>query len=156
MTSVVLQDGETITASTTIARRPEDVYAMISDVTRIPEWSPECVRCTWLDDRRFKGWNRRRFGRWATVSTIVVAEPGREFSFVVRIGRRDFTRWTYRMEPGPKPGTTRLIEEFRMCMPLPYYALLFERWVIRVPDRRADLERNIEESLRRIREIAEA
>jgi len=24
------------------------VYALVSDVTRTGEWSPECVRCRWL------------------------------------------------------------------------------------------------------------
>src|SRR3954467_15899573 len=27
---------------------PETVYAVVSDVTRMGEWSPETVRCEWL------------------------------------------------------------------------------------------------------------
>ena len=28
---------------------PEDVYALVADVTRTPEFSPEILECTWLD-----------------------------------------------------------------------------------------------------------
>ncbi len=27
---------------------PERVYALLADVTRMGEWSPECVRCQWM------------------------------------------------------------------------------------------------------------
>src|SRR4051812_29945801 len=30
-----------------IEATPEDVYALVSDITRMGEWSPECRRCTW-------------------------------------------------------------------------------------------------------------
>ena len=32
-----------------IAASPEAVYAAISDVTRMGEWSEECVGCEWHD-----------------------------------------------------------------------------------------------------------
>ena len=32
-----------------IAAPPEAVWDLISDVTRMGDWSPECYRCTWLD-----------------------------------------------------------------------------------------------------------
>lgn len=28
---------------------PEIVYGVVSDVTRMGEWSPETVKCAWLD-----------------------------------------------------------------------------------------------------------
>ncbi|GAA3384036.1 SRPBCC family protein [Cryptosporangium minutisporangium] len=150
-----LQDGETITASTVVRRAPEEVYALVTDVTRIPEWSPECVRCEWLDEHRFKGWNRRALARWSTVATVVNREPDREFSFVVRLGWREFTEWTYRTDPGPEPDTTQLTETFRMRMPLPRAVLWYERLMLRVRDRRTDLQQNLEQSLERIRALAE-
>ena len=30
-----------------IAASPAQVYALVSDITRMGEWSPECVQCTW-------------------------------------------------------------------------------------------------------------
>ena len=32
-----------------VAANPEAIYALVSDVTRTPEWSPEVVECPWLD-----------------------------------------------------------------------------------------------------------
>ena len=31
---------------------PEKLYDLVSDVTRMGEWSPETVRCRWLDPER--------------------------------------------------------------------------------------------------------
>lgn len=28
---------------------PDDVFAVVADVTRTPEFSPEILECTWLD-----------------------------------------------------------------------------------------------------------
>lgn len=152
----VLQKGEVLTASTIVRAEPADVYELVSDVTRIPEWSPECVRCEWVGLDRFKGWNRRGKGRWSTTSRVVVRDAGRAFGFATRLGRSDFTRWTYRVEPGDEPGTTRLTEEFELCRPLSKPIVWFERFVLGVDDRRADLQNNIEQSIERIRQLAEA
>ena len=32
-----------------IEAQPEKVYALVSDVARMGEWSPECYRCEWMD-----------------------------------------------------------------------------------------------------------
>lgn len=44
---------------------PQRVYELVSDITRMGEWSPECYRCEWLDGAttatvgaRFRGHNR--------------------------------------------------------------------------------------------------
>ncbi len=39
--------------SIVVARSPEFLYDMISDVTRMGEWSPVCKAC-WWDDGRIK------------------------------------------------------------------------------------------------------
>jgi hypothetical protein len=80
----VLQKDETLSASTEVRASPDQIYAVISDVTRIPEWSPETTRVEWLTPDRFRAWNRRRLGRWQTTARVVGAEPGRRFSFVVQ------------------------------------------------------------------------
>ena len=50
----------------TIAAAPEKLWALVSDVTRMGEWSPETVGCEWVGDpkepvigARFKGRNQR-------------------------------------------------------------------------------------------------
>jgi len=153
---VLLQKDETLSASTEVRALQERVYAVVSDVTRIPEWSPETVRAEWLAPDRFQAWNRRRLGRWRTVANVVEAEPERSFSFVVQAMGGDWTQWTYLMEPGSAADTTRLTEEMRMCVPLPFGALVFERLFLFVRDRRVDLQTNLQTSVDRIAAIVEA
>jgi len=81
---------------------PERVYAVVSDVTRMGEWSPETKKCEWLDGvtgpavgARFKGSNKRGLVSWSTKPRVVAADPGREFAFDVDTD----TRWTYRFAP---------------------------------------------------------
>ncbi|MEX1007732.1 MAG: SRPBCC family protein [Acidimicrobiia bacterium] len=73
----------------------EQVWTMVSDVTRMGEWSPENVGGTWLGGAtgpqpgaRFRGTNRNGTKKWNTVATVVDAEPGRRFSFRVTAAGR--------------------------------------------------------------------
>jgi Polyketide cyclase / dehydrase and lipid transport len=152
----LLQKDEQLTASTDVRASADQVYAVISDVTRIPEWSPETARAEWSAPDRFNAWNRRRLGRWRTTATVVEAEPGRRFSFIVQIMGRDWTQWTYLIEPRSTADATRLTEEFRMCVPMPFGVLAFERLFLFVWDRRKDLQNNLQVSVDRIRAIVEA
>lgn len=152
----LLQKDETLTSSTEVRADADRIYAVVADVTRIPEWSPETTRAQWLAPDRFRAWNRRRLGRWQTVANIVAAEPGHKFSFVVQAMGGDWTQWTYLIEPGSTPATTRLTETVRMCVPLPWPVVVFEHFFLFVRDRRADLQKNLDASVGRIRTIVEA
>ncbi len=152
----LLRKGETLSASVELRASAEEVYAVISNVTRIPEWSPETSRAQWLGPDSFRAWNRRRLGRWRTDANVVDAVPGQRFSFVVQVMGGDWTQWTYLIEPGSTAGTTRLTEMFEMCVALPSSVALFERLALFVWDRRTDLQRNLEISVDRIRSIVEA
>jgi hypothetical protein len=152
----LLQKDETLTASAEVRASADQVYAVVSDVTRIPEWSPETRRAEWLAPDRFRAWNRRRLGRWRTDANVVDAWPGHKFSFVVQAMGGDWTQWTYLIAPGSSLGTTLLTEEIQMCVPLPFGVVVFERLFLFVRDRRADLQHNLEVSVNRIRAIVEA
>lgn len=89
--------------SVTVARDPEAVYALVSDVTRIGEWSPVCKACWWDDPAAgavvgawFTGRNVLPERSWETRSQVVAAEPGREFSWEVNDG---WVRWGFTVEP---------------------------------------------------------
>jgi hypothetical protein len=155
MPTIILCKNETISATTPVRAPADDVYRLVADVTRTPEWSPECVKCTWIDDVRFRGANRRRLARWTTEARVEVAEPGREFAYVVQTMGGDFTRWAYRIEPTAEPDTCRLTEDFTLLVDLPRGLVLFERLLLGVKDRRSDLQGNLDQSLRRIRTLAE-
>ncbi|MDY6997208.1 MAG: SRPBCC family protein [Actinomycetota bacterium] len=152
----VLQKDETITATTVVRASPQTVYRLVSDVTRIPEWSPETVRVQWVSGDRFRAWNRRRLGRWRTESRVVEAVPDQRFSFIVEAMGGDWTQWSFTIEPGPGDGTVHLTEECRMCVALPFGVVVFEHLALFVRDRRADLQDNLKRSLERIRALAEA
>ena len=84
-----------------VSRSPEELYALVSDVTRMGEWSPVCTGCWWDDDTRgvgawFTGRNEIPGRTWETRSQVVADTPGREFAFVVGGNR---TRWGYTFEP---------------------------------------------------------
>ena len=141
---------------------PEELYALVSDVTRMGEWSPETVRCQWLDGAtgpavgaRFKGSNRRGIMRWSTKPRVVAAEPGREFAFVagLMISPREMTKWRYEFQPAPDGGTD-VTESFEMVDDLPWYVSIGER-IMGIKDRKADLEAGVRQTLERIKAAAE-
>ncbi len=152
-----MNKGTTAQVHLHIAASPDVVYAAVSDVTRMGEWSSETIKCEWLDGARgpavgarFKGTNKRGIATWSTKPTVVAADPGREFAFDVGSD----TRWTYGVEPD---GTgTKLTESFEMLRDLRWYYAFAERWLMRVKDRRADLERGMEVTLERIKRTVES
>jgi hypothetical protein len=87
----------TFSESIIVSRPAEELHAMVSDVTRMGEWSPVCTGGRWDDDSRgagawFTGHNETPTQTWETHSQVVANEPGREFAFVVG---GDRTRWGY-------------------------------------------------------------
>ena len=84
--------------SIVVARSPEALYDMVSDVTRMGEWSPVCKACWWDDGDGpragawFTGRNELPERTWETRSQVVAADRGREFAFEVNSG---WVRWGY-------------------------------------------------------------
>ena len=99
--------------SITVARSPEDLYDMVSDVTRMGEWSPVCKACWWDDGDSlrvgawFTGRNELPERVWETRSQVVAAERGREFAFVVG---GSLVRWSYAFTP--VDGGTQVTESW--------------------------------------------
>ena len=96
-----------------VACSPEMLYDMISEVSRMGEWSPICRACWWDDGGGprvgswFTGRNETVDRTWETRSEVVAAEPGREFAFVVG---NSLVRWGYTFSP--TDGGTRLTESW--------------------------------------------
>lgn len=99
--------------STHIDAPSDRVWRLVSDVTRMGEWSPVCYRCEWIDGAtgpavgaRFKGHNRQGLARWSTTCEVTASEPGRVFefrtvdgTFAIGFREREMTRWRYELEP---------------------------------------------------------
>ena len=84
----------------------EVVYDLVADPMRMAEWSPECVRCQWIDGAtqpavgaRFRGTSRNGRRRWRTTSTIVEMRPAELFAWDVTYFGQPVARWEYRIEP---------------------------------------------------------
>ena len=135
---------------------PLTVYELVSDITRMGEWSPECYRCEWLDGAitaapgaRFGGHNLLGKIRWHTDAIITVADPGREFAFTTlhRDGREE-TLWRYQFSQ--LDTGTEVIESYRFLW-CPIANRIAE---LPIP-RDKQLRRGIHETLHRIKTAAE-
>ena len=89
-----------------IAASPAEVYAAISDVTRMGEWSEECHTCEWHDGfsgpevgAGFDGHNRNGDKEWTSQGKVIEAEPGRAFAFECSMFDFHYSTWGYRIEP---------------------------------------------------------
>lgn len=100
--------SDSLQVSTDVAARPDRVIELVSDVTRIGEWSPETVSCRWRGNAtgprvgaRFTGANRHRWHRWSTSCTVTAADHSR-FAFRVTSLGLPVAEWAYdaRLAPG--------------------------------------------------------
>jgi uncharacterized protein YndB with AHSA1/START domain len=86
---------------------PAVVWGMVSDPTRMPEWSPELTAARWVSDvheprvgARFKGSNRHGVFRWSTSCEVIAAEPEQVFSYRVRsVFGLPVSQWSFRIAP---------------------------------------------------------
>ena len=109
--------GLTAAAEEVVAARPELVWDLVADVTRITGWSPECIRAAWLGEpgrprpgARFTGHNRFPDGFEYEVTCVVTeADRPRAFAWVVLDDSGDPARpsssWRYRIDPLPGGGS---------------------------------------------------
>jgi len=104
-------DSRTHSESVVVVTSPEELYDLVSDVTRTGEWSPVCADCWWDEGATgqvgdwFTGRNEVPGRTWETRSQVVAAERGREFGWLV--GGR-LVSWRFLLEP--VAGGTRLTE----------------------------------------------
>ena len=148
--------------SVDIAAPPDRVYALVSDITRMGEWSPECIRCTWskgatgpVVGARFRATNRGERGpAWFNSPVVTVAEPGREFAFNrsgLAIGS-----YTWRYVFTPTETGTHLTESFHADRPLSKaMSWITMKWT-GSQKRDDDLRAGMTTTLSRIRAAAEA
>jgi uncharacterized protein YndB with AHSA1/START domain len=109
--------GLTAVAEEVVAARPELVWDLLADVTRVGGWSPECIRTAWLGEpgrpqpgARFTGRNRIGSGFEYEVTCVVTeADRPRAFAWMVLDDSGDPARpsslWRYRIDPLPGGGS---------------------------------------------------
>ena len=96
---------EGVSVERVIAAPAAEVWALVADVTRMCEFSPENAGCEWIKGStgpvvgaRFRGTNQNGKKTWKTVCTVVEAEPGTAFAFEVTAGPMRVARWAYRFD----------------------------------------------------------
>jgi len=95
-----------------IGASPEMVWAVVSDITRMGEWSTETYLCEWDDGQQpglgatFTGYNRHGDVEWSNQATIVEWSPNEKLTWDVRLtgplaerfGTDPVTRWGFNIE----------------------------------------------------------
>lgn len=106
-----MPNQQLISGSVDIAAPPSTVWSLVSDLRRMPEWSPQCRKMIVLGKdikigTRTLNLNRRGKLFWPTNAKVVAFEPERRLAFQIVENR---TVWTYELEP--TPTGTRLTEK---------------------------------------------
>jgi Polyketide cyclase / dehydrase and lipid transport len=113
---------------------PDEVWALVSDVTRIGSYSPETFEAEWLGGAtrpavgaKFRG-HVKRNGRgpiyWSECA-VTDSVPGTIFGFDVVMGNKTLNHWAYAIEPAGDGSD--VTESFRLTPTVPlkiYWALL--------------------------------
>jgi len=136
-----------------IAAPPEVVYAAISDITRMGEWSTECVSCEWQEGfdgpvvgAVFNGHNVNGEHTWTTQGRVIEADPGSAFTFECSMMDFHFSTWGYRIEP-TEAGcrVTEWSDDLR-----PDSILEFSQQLSGIDDREARNQETMSETLERL------
>ena len=137
---------------------PDAVWRVVSDVTRVGEFSPETFEAEWLDGgtgpaagARFRG-HVKRNGRgptYWTVCDVVACVPEREFAFAVVNRGKPINTWTYRLEPAA--GGTDVTESFRLTDT----ALLRAYWALAGRWRSKTNDANMRTTLQKMKAVVE-
>ena len=145
-----------------MAAPPSEVWDLVSDVTRIGEFSPETFEAKWTRGAtgpevgaQFKGHVRRNGvgPTYWTLCTVTACEPERVFEFAVGNDTVTTNNWGYRLEPSPGPdgAGTLVTEYFRVepNLPMRLYSMVLG------PLRGRTNERGMRTTLDRMKAVVE-
>lgn len=133
-----------------VDRDPTAVFQVISDVTRMGEWSPECTAGRWVGGAtgpavgaEFEGDNRVALlgvplKRWTTTSKVTACVPGQVFEFVAA----GYTTWRYELEPSG--SGTKVTESYEYEDPKGVQGFVYEKIVRRPAALVAGMRRTLE------------
>lgn len=151
--------ADQVSVTKDIAAPAEKVWAMVADVTRMGEWSPENEGATWLrgatdpkPGATFRGRNRNGKKKWTSVGTIVDAQPGRLLTFRVTVPGLKVAEWRYAFETtatGCRVTETWIDKRGRLVKAL-------GRPVSGVADRASHNRMTMEQTLDRLKTAAES
>lgn len=135
----------------------DEAYRMVTDLDTLAAVSEELESCVWLDETpavpgsRFRGENRNGARSWSTVATVRSAERGRSFAFDVDDGEVPVSHWQYEIHP---TDSGCVVVESTWDRRPEWYAPVSAETTGET-DRGAANQRNIERTLRSLRELVE-
>ena len=100
---------------------PEKVWGLISDITKMGEYSPEVFEAEWLEGAtgpavgaKYRGHVKRneRGPTYWTTCKVTESDPGKVFEFAVVMNDRPVNTWRY--EFAAAGGGTDVTESFRL------------------------------------------
>ncbi|CQD11176.1 polyketide cyclase/dehydrase and lipid transport [Mycobacterium lentiflavum] len=147
-----------VSASVEIDARPDVVYSLITDLPTLTSLAEEAVAMRWCKGDAvcpgavFTGRNENGSKRWNTRCTVTDAEPGRRFAFDVRHTVFPIARWQYDIVASDGGC---LVTESTWDRRPGWFRTLSGR-ATGVTDRAAANTKNIELTLQRLKQRAEA
>ena len=138
---------------------PEKVWALVSDVTRIGEFSPETFEAKWRRGydhaevgAKFKGHVKRNGvgPTYWTLCRVTRCEPERVFEFAVGTDDLNVNNWGYRIEPD---GDGSLVTEYFRLEPKLY---LRAYWAVMGKLRGRTNEKGMRTTLERMKKVVES
>ncbi|GAA2783706.1 SRPBCC family protein [Crossiella cryophila] len=149
-----------VSSTIEIATTPEAIYALVTDIPNQHRFTRECRSAAWLPPAegpalgaRFRGDNQAGKAKWSTTCRITTVEPGRAFGYrVVGGGFIQVADWGWTIEP--TDTGCRVTESFT-DLRNPAIKWLFNR-IVGVKDRLERNQRNMDATLVKLKELAEA
>ncbi len=144
-------------AETSIAASPEQVWAVLADLDRMPDLSPELVRMVALKKgglragQAYLGINRRKWVVWPSRSVVRSVIPARELVWDTRTSG---ARWIYELTP--EGDGTRVVHRRPVPSGLALISRAFAPVLLGGGDSHADeLEQGMVQTLSRLKAAVE-
>ena len=139
-----------------IAAPLEQVYAFITDVSKLSALSPECIRAEWNTGQSlsvgatFHGWNQAGDHAWDVECVVSAVEQDKEFAFraAPELLGENATLWRFVLEP--KDGGTQVTESYEA----PILAVP-DHPVAQIPGRAEALNEGLQATLQRMKAAIE-
>ena len=152
-----LTDVAPLEATTEIDAPPAAVWALVSDLRRMPRWSPQCAK-TFLRGGEMRvgakmvNVNRRGLLVWPTQGQVVDLVPEQRVAFRIK---ENWTVWSFELEPTASGGT-RLTQRREAPKGISDLSVkLTNRVLGGVDDFTVELQRGMQQTLARIKADAE-
>ena len=96
----------TVSVTQDISAPAELVWALVTDLSRMGEWSPENLGGEWVKGAtsaavgaRFKGRNKNGSKAWSTSVKVNVVDAPKKFSFALMALGKNWCDWVYEITP---------------------------------------------------------